>query len=116
MASVIPYVSAWSQHSSMQSESLPCERSYSPAPVGRFPRAVTSVNSGLRLRVRRPSLPRWLNRVEVSGLRIAGSRVDLLFERAGDGEQVALTDARIDGDVEVVLEIAGTRGPRGARG
>jgi glycogen debranching enzyme len=68
-----------------------------------------------RLRVRRPSLPRWLNRVEVSGLRIAGSRVDLLFERAGDGEQVALTDARIDGDVEVVLEITGTRSPRVAR-
>jgi glycogen debranching enzyme len=68
-----------------------------------------------RLRVRRPSLPRWLNRVEVSGLRVAGSRVDLLFERAGAGEQVALTDARIDGDVEVVLEISGSREPRVGR-
>ena len=38
-----------------------------------------------RLRIRRPSLPRWLNRVEVSGLRIAGARVDLLFERIGRG-------------------------------
>ena len=65
-----------------------------------------------RLRVRRPSLPRWLNRVEVSGLRVADARVDLLFERAGDGEQVALTDARIEGDVEVVLEILGSRAPR----
>jgi glycogen debranching enzyme len=68
-----------------------------------------------RLRIRRPSLPGWLNRVEVSGLRVAGARVDLLFERAGAGEQVALTDARIDGDVEVVLEIAGTRAPSGGR-
>ena len=68
-----------------------------------------------RLRVRRPSLPRWLNRVEVRGLRVAGARVDLLFERAGDGDQVALTDARIEGDVEVVLEISGSRDPANAR-
>jgi glycogen debranching enzyme len=67
-----------------------------------------------RLRVRRPSIPRWLNRVEVRGLRVAGARVDLLFERAGSGEQVALTDARIEGDVEVVLEISGKREPADA--
>jgi glycogen debranching enzyme len=60
-----------------------------------------------RLLVRRPSLPHWLNRVEVDGLRVAGARVDLLFERAGAGDHVALTDARIDGDVEVVLEVGG---------
>jgi hypothetical protein len=47
-----------------------------------------------RLRVRRPSLPRWLNRVEASVLRIAGPCVDLPFERAGAGEQVALTGTR----------------------
>jgi glycogen debranching enzyme len=64
-----------------------------------------------RLRIRRPSLPSWLSRVAVRGLRVAGSRVDLLFERAGKGEHVALTDARIDGDVEVVLEITGDRAP-----
>ena len=57
--------------------------------------------------MRRPSLPRWVNRVEVEGLRIAGARVDLLFTRAVDGEHVALTDASVDGDVEVVLEVAG---------
>ena len=68
-----------------------------------------------RLRVRRPSLPSWLSRVEVRGLRVADARVDLWFERAGAGEQVALTDARIDGDVEVVLEISAMRAPRGAR-
>jgi glycogen debranching enzyme len=67
-----------------------------------------------RLRVRRPSLPRWLNRVEVRGLRVADAKVDLLFERAGEGH-VALTDARIEGDVEVVLEISGTRTPVNAR-
>jgi hypothetical protein len=49
--------------------------------------------------------------VEVEGLRIAGARVDLLFERAGEGKGVALTDAHIDGDVEVVLEIGGMRAP-----
>jgi glycogen debranching enzyme len=60
-----------------------------------------------RLRIIRPSLPRWLNRVDVTGLEIGNGRVDLTFERVGDG--VTLSDARIDGDVEVVLEIAGDR-------
>jgi glycogen debranching enzyme len=63
------------------------------------------------LRVRRPSLPRWVNRVEVRGLRIAGAKVDLLFTRAVDGEHVALSDASVDGNVEVVLEVAGGRLP-----
>ena len=39
----------------------------------------------------------------------------LLFERAGEGDRVALTDLLIDGDVEVMLEIAGTREPTNAR-
>ncbi len=60
-----------------------------------------------RLRVVRPSLPRWLERVDVTGLEIGDARIDLRFERAG--EHVTLADARIDGDVEVVLEIAGDR-------
>ncbi len=63
-----------------------------------------------RLCVRRPSLPRWVNRVHVENLRIGGARVDLLFERAVGGH-VALADARIDGDIEVVLEISATRKP-----
>jgi glycogen debranching enzyme len=58
-----------------------------------------------RLRVRRPSLPSWVNRVDVEGLAIGAGRVDLRFERTGAGDSVALTDARIDGDVDVVLEI-----------
>jgi glycogen debranching enzyme len=58
------------------------------------------------LRIRRPSLPRWVNRVEVEGLCVAGARADLLFERAGAGGRVAVTDARIRGELEVVLEVA----------
>jgi hypothetical protein len=60
-----------------------------------------------RLRIIRPSLPRWLGRVDVTGLQIGNARVDLRFERAG--EHVTLTDARIEGDMEVVLEIAPDR-------
>jgi glycogen debranching enzyme len=62
-----------------------------------------------RLRVRRPSVPRWVNRIEVENLQIAGSRVDLLFERTSPGGPVALTDATIDGDVDVLLEISAVR-------
>ena len=61
-----------------------------------------------RLRIVRPSLPRWVDRIEVRGLCIAESSVDLLFERSATGS-VSLTDARIDGDAEVVLEIRGAR-------
>jgi glycogen debranching enzyme len=64
-----------------------------------------------RLRVRRPSLPHWLDRIVVRNLRLADSRIDLLFERSASGGQVALTDARIEGDIEVVLEISGSRTP-----
>jgi glycogen debranching enzyme len=60
-----------------------------------------------RLRIVRPSLPHWLQRVDVTGLEIGNARIDLRFERAGD--QVTLADTRIDGDVEVVLEIAADR-------
>jgi hypothetical protein len=62
-----------------------------------------------RLRVIRPSLPRWLDWVEVSNLRLAGSSIDLTFERAGD--TVTLADAKIAGDVDVALEIRNTREP-----
>jgi glycogen debranching enzyme len=63
-----------------------------------------------RLRVVRPSLPMWLTHVEVQGLRVAGSSIDLTFERAGDA--VTLSDVRIDGDVDVALEISGSRVPQ----
>ena len=62
-----------------------------------------------RLRIRRPSLPAWLSRVDVRGLRIAGAQVDLRFERAGGGEHAALADAHITGDLEVLLDVTGSR-------
>ena len=43
----------------------------------------------------------------MTGLEVGNARIDLRFERAG--EQVTLADAHIDGDVEVVLEIAPDR-------
>jgi glycogen debranching enzyme len=60
-----------------------------------------------RLAIVRPSLPRWLNRVELTGLALGNARIDLVFERVG--EHVTLADAQIEGDAEVVLEIAGNR-------
>jgi hypothetical protein len=54
-----------------------------------------------------PLIATLLGRVEVSGLRVAGAAIDLCFERTG--QHVTLADARIDGDVEVGLEIAGDR-------
>lgn len=62
-----------------------------------------------RLRIVRPSLPEWLKHVEVRDMEIAGSRVDLTFDRAG--RAVTVSDVRIDGDLEVVLEISGSRDP-----
>jgi glycogen debranching enzyme len=57
-----------------------------------------------RLAIVRPSLPRWLNHIEVTGLALGEARIDLVFER--EGEQVVLADAHVDGDAEVVLETA----------
>jgi glycogen debranching enzyme len=63
-----------------------------------------------RLSIARPSLPRHLSRAALSGLRIGDARVDLLFERvAGRRDSVALTDAHVDGDIEVVLRIESAR-------
>jgi glycogen debranching enzyme len=58
-----------------------------------------------RLRVVRPLLPPWVDRLEVEGLRVAGAGVDLRFERSGD--EVAVTDASVDGELELVVEGAG---------
>ena len=55
-----------------------------------------------RLRIVRPTLPRWLDRVEVTGLELGSARIDLRFERAG--EHVRLADTSVDGDAEVVVE------------
>ncbi len=69
---------------------------------------------GLRrtLRVRRPALPRHINRVAVEHLRVGEAHVDLVFERvAHRAESVALTDVRVDGQLDVVLEILRAPGP-----
>jgi glycogen debranching enzyme len=64
-----------------------------------------------RLIVHRPALPHWVDRVEVQGLRVADAHVDLVVERVGEGERAVLTGARVDGDVEVVLDMDGTTDP-----
>jgi glycogen debranching enzyme len=76
--------------------------------LGRVSLGVEADGLHNRLRIRRPTLTHWHTRVEIENLRVAGSEVDLVFERAGSGG-VALSDVRIRGDVEVVLEVAGTR-------
>ena len=55
-----------------------------------------------RLRVVRPLLPRWVGRLSLEGMRVGDARVALRFERAGT--EVVLADARIDGDLQLVLE------------
>jgi hypothetical protein len=58
------------------------------------------------LRVRRPSLPRHINRVVLENLRVGDAHVDLVFERvAHRGDSVAITDVKVDGELDVVLEI-----------
>jgi glycogen debranching enzyme len=54
------------------------------------------------LKVVRPLLPRWVDRLSLEGVRVGNGRVDLRFERAGD--QVALAGARIEGDVRLSYE------------
>jgi glycogen debranching enzyme len=49
-----------------------------------------------------PRLPRYLNRVEVNGLRVADAVVDLSLTRHGD--DVGVHAVRREGDVEVVLQ------------
>jgi glycogen debranching enzyme len=55
-----------------------------------------------RLRVGRPRLPRWVGRVSLEGVRVGDAHVDLRFERAGN--QVVLTDARTEGNIQLSLE------------
>ena len=52
-----------------------------------------------RLRIVRPSLPPWVERLQVTGLRLGSALIDLSFERS-DGV-VALLDKRVEGDAEV---------------
>lgn len=56
-----------------------------------------------RLRVVRPILPAFIQRLEVRDLRVARSRVDLRFEGTSDGVSVQLLG--IKGNVDVVVEL-----------
>jgi glycogen debranching enzyme len=62
-----------------------------------------------RIAIHRPVLPSWLHRVDITGLRVGDARVDLLFERTRGTDHVALSDARVDGDLEVTLHTAAMR-------
>ena len=55
-----------------------------------------------RLRVVKPRLPRWVGKLSLEGLRVGDAHVDLRFERAGN--QVVLTDARTEGNLQLSLE------------
>ncbi len=54
-----------------------------------------------RLRIVRPRLPRFVNRLEIRGLPVAGARVDLDFRRERDVTE--FTVVAVDGDLEVVV-------------
>ena len=54
-----------------------------------------------RLTFRRPVLPEWLPWVEVRGLRLAQSRVDVVVTRGRSGAGVEVLDR--EGDAEVVV-------------
>jgi glycogen debranching enzyme len=79
--------------------------------AGALPAALMSglglVADGLSgtLRIRRPSLPRDVSRIAISGLRIGDASADLVFERFGHRDCVAVTDVRVDGQLDVVVEL-----------
>ncbi len=54
-----------------------------------------------RLRIVRPRLPVFVDRLQLRGLAVAGARVDLEFHRAGDATEFSV--GRIEGDLEVVM-------------
>jgi glycogen debranching enzyme len=67
--------------------------------------------------IRRPLLPRQLDSLTVRGLRVAGATVDLRFERVHPGEPaVAVTDADVEGDLDVIIDIGARRTGASAAG
>lgn len=56
-----------------------------------------------KLRIVRPLLPAWVTRLELQGMRVGRSRVDVLFERVEGAVTVA--DVRVDGDLDVILDL-----------
>jgi glycogen debranching enzyme len=65
-----------------------------------------------RLRIVRPALPSFVDRLELRGLPVADARVDLEFERGPDATNVTVN--RVDGELDVVVEQGPYRYVRGA--
>ncbi len=65
-----------------------------------------------RLEVVDPRLPVWIERAQLHELRIAGSRVNLNFERHGEDTTVS---AEVHGSIEVVVRKTTREGPDGPR-
>jgi hypothetical protein len=53
------------------------------------------------LYIHRPSLPSWLDQIEVVGMRVGKARVDLTFNRTNGVTSVQVP--RKEGDVEVLI-------------
>jgi glycogen debranching enzyme len=76
--------------------------------AGAIPHVVTSTlglvpdGFGRRLRVHRPTLPTFLEHLEIRGLRVADASVDLSFERPGDATRATVEHVEGRLDVEVV--------------
>lgn len=78
--------------------------------AGTFP-MVTQAILGLvpdapagRLYVVNPMLPAWLDRVEVTGLRVGTAEADLLYQRRGSGTWAVVKDVRGDLDVQITRQ------------
>jgi hypothetical protein len=48
-------------------------------------------------------LPKYVDQVEIRGVRVGQARADLLFSRSGD--HVAVKVQRVEGEVEVTLQL-----------
>jgi glycogen debranching enzyme len=62
------------------------------------------------LRIVRPSLPPWVDRLELTGLRLGSARIELRFERSGG--EVELAGKTVEGDAEVELSREARRARR----
>jgi len=56
-----------------------------------------------QLRIKRPMLPKYVDQVEIRGLRVGQACADLLFSRSGD--HVAVKVQRVEGEMEVTLQL-----------
>ena len=62
--------------------------------------------SGKRLTIVEPQLPRFVDSLELRGVRVGAASVDLAFERALGGDLAARV-VRQDGELDVIVEPAG---------